>query len=342
MNATADRHLVPVKPVQYRAFVCPSCGSGDIACNGVLFPGAHVLGDHRCNTCGLDFLRDFPVGFSVDHPIAIGKADGRLFNPFGAESWLYGPLLNAFKNRSDAPVKIERKVLRPTKRIIILDTIDFLYGHVLLKLYNAQHYIDNYPDHGVVVLLPRMFAWLEPKGCAEVWIVDVKLGQGQAWHIAINTFVQQRLVEYDEVNMARGYAHPDFTHIDVERYTGIAPFQTAGVQRTSSAHHVRSAAGQALVRQRLRQILFACNGSPGHEGSLEEPLRIRSGPHDPPKHARDQGSCSAVHLQRGRARNERRLRKSGRRPAHNADGRGHGTHVVPSLRQEPTGGRGTW
>ena len=225
MNATADRHLVPVKPVQYRAFVCPSCGSGDIACNGVLFPGAHVLGDHRCNTCGLDFLRDLPVGFSVDHPIAIGKADGRLFNPFGAESWLYGPLLNAFKNRSDAPVKIERKVLLPTKRIIILDTIDFLYGHVLLKLYNAQHYIDNYPDHGVVVLLPRMFAWLEPKGCAEVWIVDVKLGQGQAWHIAINTFVQQRLVEYDEVNMARGYAHPDFTHIDVERYTGIAPFR---------------------------------------------------------------------------------------------------------------------
>lgn len=224
-TALSDRDLVPVTPALYVGPECPSCKASSITATGSHFPGAHVLGEYRCNACGLEFLRDLPVGFAVDHPVAIAKADGRLFNPNGAEPWLYGPLLKAFHGRSEAPVKIERKVLRHCKRIILLDTIDFLYGHVLLKLYNAQHYIDNYPEHGVVVLLPRMFAWLEPKGCAEVWIVDLKLGQGQGWHTAIDGFVKERLAEYDSVEMARGYAHPDFARIDIERYTGIAPMQ---------------------------------------------------------------------------------------------------------------------
>ncbi|MEO8069264.1 MAG: hypothetical protein ABI599_16315 [Flavobacteriales bacterium] len=223
-TALKDRDLVPVKPVLYAGFECPLCKASAITATGVHFPGAHVLGEYRCNACGLAFVRDLPVGFAVDHPVAIGIGDGQLFNTHGAEAWLHGPLLRAFHKRSEAPITIERKVLRPCKRIIILDTIDFLYGHVLLKLYNAQHYIDNYPEHGVVIMLPRMFAWLEPKGCAEVWIVDVKLGQGQDWHTAIDDFVQERLGEYDEVNMARGYAHPDFTRINIERYTGIAAF----------------------------------------------------------------------------------------------------------------------
>ncbi|MFZ1688750.1 MAG: hypothetical protein WAU70_15080 [Flavobacteriales bacterium] len=219
-----DRDLVPVKPLLFSDFTCPSCAARKVTALGVVFPGAHVLGDYHCEACGLDFLRDLPVGFSVDHPVAIGKADGKLFNLHAAEGWLHEPLLKSFNDRSDVPLKIERKVLRACKRVIILDTIDFLYGHVLLKLYNAQHYIDAYPDHGVIIMLPRMFAWLEPRGCAEVWVVDVKLGQGQAWHNAIDAFVQERLAEYEEVNMGKGYAHPDFTHIDIERYTGIAPF----------------------------------------------------------------------------------------------------------------------
>lgn len=225
MTRITDRDLVPVKPALFSDFACPKCEASSVTVNGALFPGAHVLGDYKCTACGAEFVRDLPVGFAVDHAVSIAKNDGSLLDRNGAENWLMDPLLKAYSNRSDAPVKIERKVNRACKRIILLDTIDFLYGHVLLKLYNAQHYIDNYPDHGVVVILPRMFAWLEPKGCAEVWIVDVKLGQGQVWHNAINAFVQDQLAGYDEVNMGRGWAHPDFTRIDIERYTGIAPFK---------------------------------------------------------------------------------------------------------------------
>lgn len=262
MTAITDRDLVPVKPALFNDFACPKCKAASVEARGVLFPGAHVLGDYRCTACGTEFVRDLPVGFAVDHAVSIAK-DGLLLERNGAEDWLMQPLLKAFSDRSDAAVKIERKVNRACKRVIVLDTIDFLYGHVLLKLYNAQHYIDNYPDHGVVVVLPRMFAWLEPKGCAEVWIVDVKLGQGQVWHNAINMFVQERLTEYDEVNMGRGWAHPDFTRVDIERYTGIAPFKLE--EFSTRGPHITFVARQDRLwfPNTVDKFLFRALGSAG-------------------------------------------------------------------------------
>ena len=32
-----------------------------------------------------------------------------------------------------------------------MKTLDFLYGHVSSKLYNAEHYIDKHLDLGVVI-----------------------------------------------------------------------------------------------------------------------------------------------------------------------------------------------
>jgi len=223
----SDRHLVPVKPALFADFDCPKCGGRKNEPRGTVFPGVNVLGSYRCGSCGLEFLRDLPVGFAVDHPLAIGTADGKLFNPANAEAWLVAPLMEAYTEKNNAEVRIERRVLRACTRVVILDTLDFLYGHVLLKLYNAQHYIDAYPDLGTVIILPRMYEWLIPEGAAEVWLVDLKLSRMHAWYERLDAFVRTRLAEYDEVYLAKGYAHPDFSRIDIARFTGIAPFPLA-------------------------------------------------------------------------------------------------------------------
>ena len=223
MNST-NSHLVPVKPGQFKDFVCPACASADVAVKGTVFPGIHVMGAYTCTSCGLEFLRDLPVGFAVDHPMAIGRKDGTLFNPTNGEYWLHGPLLAAFRKPSDAAVRVERVVNRQSSKVIILNTLDFLYGHVLLKLFNAQQYIDLYPDQGLILIVPRMFAWLVPKGVAEAWIVDLKLGAMHGWYPALDAFVQEQLVRFDEVAMARGYAHPDVSTLDIGRYSGVPAF----------------------------------------------------------------------------------------------------------------------
>ena len=200
-----------------------------------------VLSDLECSVCRLRFLRDLPQGFAMDHPVTIA-ADGKVMDGDTVPFWIMEPFLKGFRNRNDAPINIERRVFKVHRRVIVLNTLDFLYGHVLLKLYNAQHYMDNYPDHGLVVVLPRMYEWLIPKGCAEAWIIDLRLGGMQGWHNAFNNFVQQRMGDYDEVQLGKGYSHPDFTEVDIERYTGIKPFDLANF--TMAPKHVTFVARQ--------------------------------------------------------------------------------------------------
>lgn len=192
-----------------------------------MFPGVHVLGEYRCRSCGYEFYHDLPVGFAVDHDVAIGKHDGRMFDAKGAEQWVWGPLMEGFKQPSDQEVRIERKVFKECRDIILLNALDFLYGHVLLKLWNAQYYLDKHPELGLVIILPKSFEWLVPEGTAEVWLVDQRLGQAHGWYRGIDRFVQERLKEHASVQLGKGYAHPDKSLVDIERFCGVAPFPVA-------------------------------------------------------------------------------------------------------------------
>ena len=220
-----DPHLIPVSPELFTEFGCPSCGSATITARGTVWPGIHTLGHYTCQACGLDFLRDLPIGFAVDHPMAIDRGSGTLFNPTQGPGWIHEPLMEAYRSPSDAEVRIERIVHRPVDRVVILNTLDFLYGHVLLKLFNAQHYLEKYPDLGLVLILPRSYAWLVPRGVAEVWLVDVGLCRMRRWYSAIDRFVQERLAGFKEVYLGRGYSHPEY--IRIEGFTGIEPFALA-------------------------------------------------------------------------------------------------------------------
>lgn len=227
MSMLQNAHLVPVKPLLFTGSGCPYCGSSDVEGLGTVWPGIHVMGEYRCRSCHAVFLRDLPVGFAVDFPMAIGRSDGRLFNPQNGDPWIHQPLLEGFNAPSAAPVPIERIVRRTSDRIIILNTLDFLYGHVLLKLFNASHYLKAHPELGLVIILPRMYAWLIPEGVAEVWLVDQKLSSAHGWHTQIDAFVQEQLPRYREVYLGKGYAHPEVSSIDISTYSRITPFPLA-------------------------------------------------------------------------------------------------------------------
>lgn len=222
--SSAAKHLVPLKPALFAERRCPKCGSSEVDARGAVFPGIHVLGDYACRSCGYAFYHDLPVGFAVDHDVAIGKEDGMLHDPKGVEQWVKEPLLDAFQHATDEEVRIERRVLRASKRVVVLNTLDYLYGHVLLKLWNAQHYLDAHPDLGLVLILPRSFEWLIPEGTAEAWLVDLRLGRSHGWYRSIDRQVNAFLGDFDEAYMGKGYAHPDKSKVDIERFTGVKPF----------------------------------------------------------------------------------------------------------------------
>lgn len=220
----SDIHLLPLHPVVHDPRPCPACGAAGTTIQAVRFPGIHIMAERRCPACAAAFVQDLPVGFAVDHPLAINTANGELYPADPRLDWLYGPLLKAFRAPSDDPVKVERTVFRECRQVVVLNTLDFLYGHVLLKLYNAAHYLQRYPDLGLVLIVPRNFRWLVPEGTAEVWTVDLGLGRMHGWYKAIDRFVQAQLPRYDQVFLGRGYAHPEFASVAIERFTGTTPF----------------------------------------------------------------------------------------------------------------------
>ena len=224
---TPHPHLIPVKPETHTDPLCPACGSSSVKSVGTVFPGIHVLGNYHCEICQLDFLRDLPVGFALQSPTTIDLKSGKPIGEDKAEGWVQVPLLEGYASQSDAPIKIERIVNRPAKDIILLNTLDFLYGHVLLKLFNAQYYLDHHPETPLVIIMPKSYAWLAPKEAAEIWLVDIRLGAAQGWYPSIDKQVQEWLKDFDHVDMARAYAHPRLSKVDIGRFSVIKPFDPA-------------------------------------------------------------------------------------------------------------------
>lgn len=185
--------------------------------------GKQTAAEYKCRSCGLAFVRDLPAGFTIDLPIAWRLSDKKPYHPANgvAEDWAAYPDYQV--PRSDR-YNVQRKVFREYKRVVILNTIDHLYGHVLLKLFNAQHYLDKHPDIGLVVIVPKMFEWLVPDGVAESWVFDIKLKEAWGWNAGIDAFVKEQWERYEEIWFAPGYSHPEFSKINIGRFSRVQPF----------------------------------------------------------------------------------------------------------------------
>jgi hypothetical protein len=216
--------MVQLKPCPDNSFVCPECGAKQPCINEVRFESINVFADCFCNKCEFEFYQVLPVGHTVDYRISIGKKNGTLYKPQECPEWLSLSLSNAYQKRRIVEVPIEVIVFKQCKKIIILNALDFLYGHVLLKLYNAFYHMDHQPDLGLVVIIPKNFKWLLPKGCAEAWIVDLKLNELKYNYISIRKFVASQFDRFSEIHLSKAFSHPSLNPFDVERLTGIKPF----------------------------------------------------------------------------------------------------------------------
>lgn len=218
-----DRHFIPLKPALFNDFDCPECGVHAPQGIKAMVLGKQTAAEYKCNACGLAFVRDLPAGFTIDLPLSWRLSDKHPYHPPNAiaEDW---PAYPDYQVQVTKRYGVQRKVFKEYKRIIILNTIDHLYGHVLLKLFNVQHYLDNHPEIGVVVMVPKMFEWLVPEGVAESWVFDIKLKEAWGWNAGIDQFVHEQWDRYDQIYLAPGYSHPDFSKIDITRFTRIEPF----------------------------------------------------------------------------------------------------------------------
>ncbi|HYP49672.1 MAG TPA: hypothetical protein VEQ34_01935, partial [Pyrinomonadaceae bacterium] len=183
------------------------------------------LADFYCPQCGSEFYGDLPAGQALYTPILLDKKSGAIYDDYNV-GWFSDWLKNSFQQRKYEPLGFEaRKLSKVKNKAVLLNCLDVLYGHSLLKLLNAQHYIDHQPDVSLIVILPRFLEWMLPDGIAEAWIVDLPLRRGTEWNDWLSGEIKKRLESFDEVYLSVAFSHPDSKDFDIERFTNVSPFR---------------------------------------------------------------------------------------------------------------------
>lgn len=197
---------------------CPTCKQ-KMHPKKTIWQGIHVGVKTYCNNCDKHFYQDLEVGHSVSKPCSVDLDDFSLFCDNDPKGWYSEPLRESLKNPSDKHVDFKREIYQTSDKIIILNCIDYLYGHALLKLLNAERHLKSHPDCGLIVIIPKYLEWMTPKGIDEKWIFDIHLKEGKDFFIEFNEKIQNELQRFSHIYLSKAYAHP--SDFDITNFTEV-------------------------------------------------------------------------------------------------------------------------
>jgi hypothetical protein len=214
--------MIRLSPAPSADHVCPYCHL-TLDVRDWYIPGMRNLSLSSCPGCRRDYYADLPAGHGLLHPVLLEAQNGKVHDEYGAD-WFATWLADSYAHRVDAPVPLQTEELRPLRKPILLNCLDRLYGHCLLKLFNAQYYIDRRSDLDLILLIPRNLRWLVPDGAAGVWTLDLPLSRGTEWNDWVAREIKRRLEPFEECWLSIAVNHPHPDDFSVERFTGVKPF----------------------------------------------------------------------------------------------------------------------
>jgi hypothetical protein len=186
-------------------------------------PGMRVLAYLVCPTCSRTFFGDMPVGHGMYYPALVECKTGTVHTPFG-KTFFSRWLEKSFAQRVSQPVPMSVEELKPLRQPLILNCLDCLYGHSLLKLLNTQYYLDQRPDYDVIVLVPQFLRWMVPKGVAAIWTIHLPLRRGSEWNDWLAAKIRQLIIPFDTCQVSVAFSHPHPDDFSIQSFTGIQPF----------------------------------------------------------------------------------------------------------------------
>lgn len=207
---------IPVWPKITAALTSPTSGL-PVSATGIMIPGSRVLAWFVNEN--EPWMMDLPVGAAIKAPSALSPKSGAVVAQHGHTMWYADQLREAYRDReSSAEISPTASVRRECRDIVIVNCIDHLYGHCLLKLLNCDYHQNSNPDVGICVLIQPQLRDLVPDYVAEVWEVDIPLRDGVQWFDSVNRWIQQRLPQYATASISRAYSHLSSRHYDIENF----------------------------------------------------------------------------------------------------------------------------
>lgn len=214
-----ENRATQIKPaIQYQSN-CPHCGNV-LKSTGVIWQGIHICAESDCANCGAAIVEDLRFYLAVFTPYQVDLEKGLIF---GDKIWKQrgNQILQSLQNPQPEKVVAATKIFKCCRRVIILNCVDYLYGHCLGKLMNAQIHLDHHPDYGLVIIIPKFMRWMVPEGVAEVWTVDIPLKNGTCYYPSLNQFIHQESNRFEEIYAS---AADSGSKSDITRFTGVPTY----------------------------------------------------------------------------------------------------------------------
>jgi hypothetical protein len=218
-------------PLEERDLDCPH-GDGTIRFTRLRLVGWRLLHEGACDGCGHTFVRDLPTGHGLVYPSLIDVTEGR-----GWGQWFENDTLHALSEPDPGPVAVTIERRAEAREAVFLNCLDFVYGHSVHKLLNAQWHLDEPDGQPLVALVPSSLAALVPDGTAEVWVVDEPFRRLRGGLPALEERVLRELERFDRCVLSPCYPHPHPSTWSIERFTG--PLAGERVGRPSIVLSVR-------------------------------------------------------------------------------------------------------
>lgn len=254
---------IPIWPRVVADIRCPRTGE-PLKLSDCVIPGSRVMvTGESSETSGSTWQVDLSVGAAIKAPSAIDTSTGEVVSYQTHTKWYAEQLRDAFERRKNSSNIIPTVTVRSRRRrIILLNCVDHLYGHCLLKLLNCEHHNRLHPDDGICVLIQPQMRNLVPAYVSEIWEVHVPLRDGVQWYDSIDTWLQRRFQNYEQVSVSSAYSHLSPEYYDLRSFVGHRISTPVCLDGRSPVVHFSCRADRcwgisvAMQERRLRRLYF--------------------------------------------------------------------------------------
>jgi hypothetical protein len=217
--------MIRLKPYQSDKYIC-SCG-GELMFSGILWQGLHVCEKMTCAKCGKIRINSLPVNQSSIEQYIFFPDEGLITDKEGkviADNW-YSRKLKSISDPVDQNIEVDIDIIKKYDEVIILNTLDYIYGHSLLFLLNLQRIIKSGKHPGIIVLVQPMLRWLVPsEKVAEIWTVKLGFKDFNNFYPDLSLKINSQLNRFANVWLSQGHLIPTNENIDISLFTGIKPY----------------------------------------------------------------------------------------------------------------------
>jgi len=216
--------------IQIKPFIADKCScvcGGEFQFNELLWQGLHICEKLICNKCNQLRINSLPVNQAAIEQYSWYPDSGVITDFNGnniKENWFTDKLISLAKPVNEN-VDIDIEKIAHHDNVLILNTLDYVYGHSFLFLLNLQRIINTEKNRGIIVIVQPMLRWLVPKaGIAEVWTVKLGFQKFHNFYPVLSEKINSELKRFERVWLSNGHVIPTNENIKIEMFTGIKPY----------------------------------------------------------------------------------------------------------------------